>query len=88
MNLIGSFHHAPVNTEPMATLKTLLEAINNQHSTAVSSCDYYNKYCLIVVKAALMEASHWRDHCRLIIGDLCKYNVQLISGSLPSECMK
>ena len=37
MNLIGSFQHAPVNTEPMATLKTLLEAINNHHSTAVSN---------------------------------------------------
>ena len=38
MNLIGSFQHAPVNTEPMATLKVLLEAINNKHSTAVSYC--------------------------------------------------
>ena len=37
MNLIGSFQPAPVNTEPMATLKTLLKAINNHHSTAVSN---------------------------------------------------
>ena len=36
----------------------------------------------------MMEASHWKDYCKHILGDLCKYNVQLISGTLPSECMK
>ena len=35
-----------------------------------------------------MEASHWRDYCKHMIGDMCKYNVQLISAALPSECMK
>ena len=35
LNLIGSFQQ--VNTEPMATLKVLLETINNKHSAAVSN---------------------------------------------------
>ena len=39
MNLIGSFHQVPVNTEPMAILKLLLGVINNKHSTAVSYCN-------------------------------------------------
>lgn len=37
LNLIGSFQDTPVNTEPMATLRVLLGAINNKHSAAVSN---------------------------------------------------
>ena len=36
LNLIGSFQRTPVNAEPMATLKVLLETINDKHSAAVS----------------------------------------------------